>query len=137
MSRKILSLFLTLAILVSSSGVVLASHICLAKPVSHVSLFTSEDCCSKKSKSCNEHPAPVASFEKKCCLMKISFHQVKLNGQVKSFTFFNYSFITSPVHSVFSCCDTLRSVLRSLAFRGPPVIFTGSGLIHFIHSLLI
>ena len=136
-SKIIISLFLSLSIFISSSGVVLASHICLLRPVTKVSLFSANSCCKKSSSSCHSKHSTESTFEKRCCLMKISFHQVNVSAIVKSHISLVKSFLANIAGVLTSGIHFVAKAFHTLVFRGPPVFLTGVGLLHFIHSLLI
>ena len=78
--QKLISVFLGLIILVSSTGVVLASHSCFSKPGTDVSLFSHKGCCSKGKMNCHADPQKETSFSKKCCQLKITFHKVDVSS---------------------------------------------------------
>ena len=78
--NKALAIFLGVIVLISSSGVVLASHQCFSKPETDVSLFSHNGCCSKKKKKCHALPVCEKAFAKKCCQLTITFHKIDVSS---------------------------------------------------------
>lgn len=78
--NKIVAIILGVVILISSNGLVLASHSCFSKSETDVSLFSHKGCCSNKMKNCHSLPAQENAFTKKCCELRISFHQVDVSS---------------------------------------------------------
>jgi len=77
--RNIVAFLLTASVLFASTGVVVASHICLKKKKSDVSLFESKSCCSNHDKGCG----PVPVLKKNCCQFSISYHKLEVNSITK------------------------------------------------------
>ena len=78
--KNIVAFFLGVIILLSSNGIVLATHSCFSRPGTQVSLFSHKGCCSKGKKDCHRIPAGENTFTKKCCQLKISFHKVDVSS---------------------------------------------------------
>ena len=78
--KKFISLLLGVIITISSGGVVVASHSCLKKPGTEVSLFQHKGCCSKGKKNCHSASSPGQAFTKKCCQLTVSFHKVDVSS---------------------------------------------------------
>lgn len=81
--RKVFSVVLTLSILLSSSGVVLAVHTCFSKFHRNVSLFQDgSSCCSKQKTNC--HKTPDEAVSKACCELKFSYHKVDISSLIQN-----------------------------------------------------
>jgi hypothetical protein len=82
--RKYISALVAVVILISSNGIVLATHSCFSKAETKVSLFSHKGCCSQKKKNCH---STTHSSEKKissnCCRLTISYHKSDVNSIVK------------------------------------------------------
>ena len=78
--KKIVAVILGVVILISSNGLVLASHSCFSKSETDVSLFSHKGCCSNKKKNCHSLPSQENTYTKKCCELRISFHQVDISS---------------------------------------------------------
>src|SRR5690349_8314534 len=78
--KIVLSCLLAASVLFASTGVVIASHVCLKKNKSDISFFESKSCCSKHDKSCSKVPV----LKSKCCQLSISYHKLEVKSAVKS-----------------------------------------------------
>jgi hypothetical protein len=77
--RTFLSVLLAASVLYASTGVVIASHICLKNKKSDISLFESKSCCKNHDKGCG----PVPVNKKNCCQLSISYHKLEVNSVTK------------------------------------------------------
>ena len=78
--KIVLSCLLAASVLFASTGVVIASHVCLKKNKSDISFFESKSCCSKHDKSCRTETV----IKTKCCQFSLSYHKLEVNTAVKS-----------------------------------------------------
>jgi len=134
--RSLISVLLAISVLISSTGVVIASHVCLKKGQADVSFFQSKSCCSKYHKSCE----PVPVVKKKCCQLSVSYHKLQVNSVVKESS-------TSPGISI----PVLDAVVSSQSCSAFPSTFLYTNdppgnlrqlpgsktFLHSIHLLLI
>jgi hypothetical protein len=94
---------MTVVILITSNGLVLASHTCLKKSDTTVSLFKSKSCCGKTKKSCES--SEQNSLKSNCCVSSVSYHKVSVNSlplvkqviEMHLFTALVADFLTTPV----------------------------------------
>ena len=80
--KNSLAIFLGVVILISSNGIVLASHSCSVKPGTDVSLFEHKGCCSNGKMNCHADYPGINSLTKKCCQLTITFHKVDVSSSV-------------------------------------------------------
>ena len=136
--HKILSLLMVVVFLTSSSGVVLASHICLKGSFKKVSLFENKGCCEKKNKSCKAPAHPSNSFSAKCCVTEYSYLKVDAS-----------STRVTVSAKIFPALDFVTGILSSLSFpffrnfsaynssADLPEADSGKQLLISIHRLLV
>jgi hypothetical protein len=103
--KTFLSILLAASVLFASTGIVIASHICLKKQIADVSLFESKGCCAMHHERCSTIPV----VKKKCCQLSVSYHKLELNTETKSPTTFTKISIPGFV------IDVPSPVLSSLA----------------------
>jgi len=105
-----LSIVLAASVLFASTGVVIASHICLKKNKSDISLFESKSCCKSHNKSCS----PVPVIKKKCCQLSVSYHKLEVNSVAKSASALDE--ISIPVLVADITAPGLRSLQNTIPF---------------------
>ncbi len=132
---KIVSVFLGAIILISSNGIVLASHNCFSKPGTEVSLFEHKGCCSKGKKNCHAIPVKETAFTKKCCQLTISFHQADVSSLLVKTSLIHVDYFTQN----FSIPNLLfsKNYSETLFFKKTPPKPAGRTLLSNISILLI
>lgn len=132
--RRFLAFFLTLTILVSSTGVVLAVHTCFISSKKQISLFQNKSCCSSHSKNC--HSKPASSLKAKCCELSISYHKLDVVSNTIKYQHLDsdtglplvlFSALTKPQHSF----------TKIYLNKAPPESRGGIEFLYSIGSLLI
>lgn len=74
--KRIISLLMVSIFLLSSTGIVLAKHICLDNAHKTVSLFEKVSCCDTEDKSCDQPVQQTQVSSSMCCLTEFSYHKV-------------------------------------------------------------
>jgi hypothetical protein len=133
--HRIFAFFLLVVFMISSSGIVLASHFCHKAAVKEVYLFENTGCCSKKMPC--EKPEQPAGVSSHCCFTEYSYHKadiasptLKMNGKQVPDPAFN------------SLLQELRIKLtnvsaRVIAFDDPPLDEGGKSLLVTLHRFLV
>lgn len=134
--KSFISLLLAASVLISSTGVVIASHVCLKKGQADVSFFQSKSCCSKHHSSCS----PVPVVKKKCCQLSVSYHKLELNSIVKVASASHG--ISIPVLDAVVTPQTSSAFLNTFQLTDDPPgnlkqIPGSKTFLHSIHLLLI
>jgi hypothetical protein len=135
-TKNILSIFLSLVVLVSSNGIVVAAHNCFSQHKTEVSLF-SKKCCSKEKEQCHSKPAMEDTFAKKCCELKITYHKVDVKAPlVKNASIQHLNLFSNPIS--FSSPSFFSDNISISSFnKAPPCIRSGVALLHSIGLLQI
>jgi hypothetical protein len=135
--RNIFSVILSVIVLVSSNGIVLASHSCISKHETEVSVFRISGCCSKDKTNCHSRLSGEIVMTKKCCQLNLTFHRVDVSSPVykiqpvRSFKMYAKELVGFPV-SVFFSEEAPFSFIKIT-----PVIQSGSSFLHSIRLLRI
>ncbi len=121
--KNTIALLLSVAILVSSNGIVLAAHTCFSKAETKVSLFKATGCCStEKLNDLNEHHADGCHDSigpKKCCQLSLSFHKVDVSSTVLKLNNFHHQ-LPSSAFSFFSFRGSEKSSRAFFHNKLPP-----------------
>ncbi len=134
--KNIVSIFLSLVVLVSSNGIVVAAHNCFSEHKTEVSLSTIK-CCSKEKETCHSKPAAENAFTKKCCDLKITYHKVNVNTplaktiSIQQLNLFSTELLFSSVLIFF------QNISASVFNKAPPRIHSGVSLLLSIGTLQI
>src|SRR5262245_33148600 len=75
MVRKIIALLLSFIVLVSTTGVVMATHTCLAGSVRNVSLFEGKNCCQEENTPCQDPGSREEHIAARCCITEFTYHR--------------------------------------------------------------
>jgi hypothetical protein len=134
--KNFLAFFLSAAILVASSGVVIASHICLSSQKSDVSLFEHHGCCSEAGSDCKPVPPASGQLKKNCCQLSISYFKIDIPSVQKTFSL-KADFIAPAEQTVFSGFSFGEWNVYQTNFTGPGLKSGGIDFLHRIHLLLI
>jgi hypothetical protein len=135
-SKNILSVFLSLVVLVTSNGIVVAAHNCFSQHKTEVSLF-SKKCCQKEKEQCHSKPAMENTFAKKCCELKITYHKADVKTLlIKNASIQHLNLFSNPI--LFSSFSFFSDNISIFAFnKAPPYIHSGVALLHSISLLQI
>jgi hypothetical protein len=120
-SRNIFSLVMALVMLITSNGIVLASHTCLKKSSTKVSLFESKGCCKQSKKSCESMQAK--SFKSRCCVSSISYHKVNVNAEPTQKQVVDIPLFALPALALITT-QVINPFVSSLSVK-PPLLFQG------------
>jgi hypothetical protein len=99
-SRNIFSVLLSVIVLITSNGIVLAYHTCLKNSNTNVSLFQNKSCCGKTKKSCES--TERKSVKSNCCVSSFSYHKVSVNTVPQGKQFAGADVIAVPVFTLVS-----------------------------------
>ena len=136
-SKNILSVFLSLAVLISTNGIVVAAHNCFSQHKTEVSLF-SKKCCSKEKEQCHAKPVTKENtFTKKCCELKITYHKVDVKIPLVKNVSIQHLNLFSNHTLYFSFPSFPDNIPSSSINKAPPYIFSGVTLLHSIGLLKI
>jgi hypothetical protein len=119
--RNLLSVLMAVIVLVSSNGIVLASHTCLKKSNTTVSLFKSKSCCSKTKKPCES--GETKSVKARCCVSSVSYHKVNVNTVLVQRHVFLAQMLAAPVLTILT--SQPFSVIDSPINFKPPLLNDG------------
>ena len=75
MVRRILATVLAFLVLVSTTGVVLATHSCRAGTQRSVSLFEGKNCCSEENTTCEKGASHRDHLVSRCCVTEYTYHR--------------------------------------------------------------
>jgi hypothetical protein len=133
--RNTVSVLLAVIILITSNGIVLASHTCLKKSTTTVSLFQSKSCCGKaKMNSCDSRKTD--SVKRNCCLNSTSYHKTTVSTlpAVKSLVQ-----SALPVTSLLRVPVNFTTAIIGLvsSIKPPPLITEGRDLLKLFSIFLI
>jgi hypothetical protein len=116
--HRIFALVMVLFFLASTSGIVLATHICLSDSHKSVALFSNKGCCPQDEKSCGFPVPGEQALNSKCCVTDFSFHKIDATSVVVisatkmatelcsvSFPQFTFSFASSSSPEFFTAHD--------------------------------
>jgi len=115
--HRILSLALVLAFLVSGTGLVLATHTCLASSRKSVALFVNTGCCKEHTNSCPRTPEKQ-SIGHSCCITDFLYHKIDVSSTATTSVTHFTSFISVVSSRIF--CASLQqrySLLHSTIRR--------------------
>jgi hypothetical protein len=134
--KLFLSFFLAASVLFASTGIVIASHVCLKQQKTDVSLFESKSCCKSHHKSCSK--IPVVS--KRCCELSINYCKLEINSATKTITSVNS--VSIPVMVALNSMTGSFSFQHIVSYSDDPPddlrLLPGSkNFLHSIHLLLI
>jgi hypothetical protein len=134
--KNILSFFLAVLILFSSTGIVIASHICIKSKKTDVFLFKAKGCCSKMQGECSSLPASAEQFKNHCCQLSISYVKLDVTSLQKSFS--AASGIIIPVEQfTFSNLYSSPCFQSCFNIHDPDIASGGKNFLLDIHRLLI
>jgi hypothetical protein len=119
--RNIFSVLMAVIVLITSNGIVLASHTCLKKADTKVSLFQNKSCCSKSNKSCES--ADTKSVKSNCCISSVSYHKVSVNSLPSGKKAIDSKLLLTPV-SVIASAQPVSVFIPSMSVK-PPLLFHG------------
>lgn len=135
--KNSVAVFLSVIILVSSTGVVLAAHNCFSKAETEVSLFRHKGCCSNEKKDCHSKPQKENSFTKKCCQLKITYHKIDVSSPLVKFSSVSDLKLLPVKQISFSPIIFSTDISSCFLNKAPPFIRAGVSLLHSIHTLQI
>ncbi len=134
--KNIVSIFLSLVVLVSSNGIVVASHNCFSQHKTEVSLFEKK-CCSKGKEQCHSKPVTENAFAKKCCDLKITYHKIDVKTPLAK-TISIQQLNLFPAELLFSSVLLFsQNISASFFNKAPPLIHSGVSLLLSIGTLQI
>ena len=133
--KRALSLLLAASVLIASTGIVIASHVCHESRKAGVTLYEQDGCCSKPGKDCQYLPVSPGQLKKSCCQISISYLKLVIASNEKA----GSRIIFSPVPSIadlFTNC-TLKFTDSSPSVPVEPVNSgkTKPGDKNFLHSI--
>src|SRR3569832_1684288 len=76
-SKNIFYVLMAVIVLITSNGIILASHTCLKNSNTKVSLFQNKSCCGKTKKTCES--TETKAVKSNCCNSSVSYHKVNVN----------------------------------------------------------
>ncbi len=135
-AKRFLALVLSLVILISSGGIVLAVHYCSSKADASVTLFVAKSCCSQKDVPCDGSKSQH-SFKNNCCELKISYHKVDVSSVVSAGHHFEAPVCMSDFVKVQDPSILPALLFGSLLNKAPPFYTGGKTFLYFIRNLLI
>ena len=130
------ALVLALSFFVSTTGIVLASHRCLANAHQTISLYTNSGCCEEKDDSCNEPARDSEELSSVCCVTEFSFHKIVVTYIIPDFSLHHAEFV-SPELPQFSFNLPVNTGLQYFSDHSPPLLQGGKTLLISIHRLLV
>src|SRR4030095_12670888 len=80
MARKILAIFLISVVFISTSGIVFATHTCLAGSERTVSFFEEMNCCQEESTPCQAPESSDQHLLAKCCVTEYTYHKTEASA---------------------------------------------------------
>ncbi len=136
--KRIISVFMVGVFLLSSTGIVLAKHICLDNAHKTVSLFEKISCCDSEEQSCDQPVQQTQVNSSMCCLTEFSYHKVDvISGSALSESFLLHFpvalfTITDYLFTKFSVKQDAVSIVSDC-----PLPHYGKQLLLSIHCLLV
>jgi len=134
--NRSLVLLLTLAFLVSTTGIVLASHRCLASAQQTISLYSHTGCCGKDN-SCEKLPADEDQLASRCCVTEFSFHKIDISSAVPEHPSQDAVVLTGAVPVQFILNVPTDNGMQVFSDHSPPLLQGGKTLLISIHRLLV
>lgn len=126
--RSIVSFFMGVIILITSNGIVLASHTCLKDSKTSVTLFKNKNCCGKINSTCDS--TEKKSLKSNCCLSSVTYHKTDVSTvPVQKPAIHSYFLNSIPAWRIIFSSPLFGS---QFSIQASPLITGGSDLLNLI-----
>ena len=135
--NKTLALLTAVSFLVSTMGIVLASHLCLASDSKSIALYANTGCCTDTEEDCDDPELCVNEVSPVCCVTEFSFHKIDASSTIPG----QAVKTTADFHSLVPSLFFWNSVSKDGSFffseHSPPPLPSGKLFLLSIHCLLV
>jgi|GEM_PF-4491182 len=135
--NKSLALLTAVSFLVSTMGIVLASHLCLANDHKSIALYANTGCCTEAEEDCDNPEVCTDEVSPVCCVTEFSFHKIDASSTIPVQDVKTTADFHNLVPSLFSWNNTPDDCFSDFSEHSPPPLPSGKLFLLSIHCLLV
>jgi hypothetical protein len=135
--KKSLAVLTAFSFLVSTMGIVLASHLCLASDHKSISLYANSGCCSESEDDCGTLSVVASEVSPICCVTEFSFHKIDASSTIPAKDVKNTTGFQSLAPSLLSWNNAPVDCIFVFSDHSPPPLPSGKIFLLSIHRLLV
>ena len=135
--NKSLALLTAVSFLVSTMGIVLASHLCLASDSRSIALYANTGCCTATEEDCDNPERCVDEVSPACCVTEFSFHKIDASSTIPVQDVKTTAVFHSLVPALFFGNNDSNEGSFVFSEHSPPLLPSGKLFLLSIHCLLV